>query len=1434
MDDSDYFQDYLRAVRYTNNGMYLVTASGHKGPGRLIIFNAEAMEPIQSYKLKGKVNPQGIQVGVLRDTLRHSSAHQRAGAAKDKSVFLVANLEGGDVKEVTRATVFNTLNSSSTEPMVPLHAVHRTGIKSVVFSQSGSVIACGSEGGSVSIFNVNSHEMVKKYSVGMPNGCAPVVAMHFVANEERLIVACSGSSGGFLRLVDLYPRVTLQDIKVAFYAAENMPVLQNVGRHTFVNAERRVELLHYAMKVETYVVASRRTTNRKSSGGRRGKNSFGAPFGQSWSFTDNLKRDLLSDINGELWAELAVAIGGPLNEDTLHIVNVPSVSNHILLDNICSCNRIDVEEALSHATHATSAAVAFELRKASQQWADEALRVGVLPVVPRDPGLLQDDGKLPAPWVHDQVQASGFICGVPRISTLIVSSRGQVLVAGYPRIKGGPPLVLLPSQELITQLAGCHHAEVSEISGAQIALPPPARDKGGGAGAVHCATFSDDGSFFVCGTETGGVFMISVDDLEEPVWHKYVHKKAVFSIAYTATNDGRVASGGRDKLIVIFSAYDGQEIQRIPEDHQGWVNALAFLPQGDLVSGSQDRTVRVYQEGTNYAVKDFRRRIYTFLANGGVSSIAHAPFGRGYDGMVAVGMADGKVQFVDLSMHHHQPTFHEAYQTVEYDKMIGNEDFVLTKEMVARFPYVVYSANYDGTTLLHVAAGASETAGQEGRSMSTLLSILLNAKTPKFWLPIDHVGQDPLRIAASVKMDRTAVEILLTHAIRMKNEKGGSRLSPAFSTLNDNLLVNLITLSMHYPDLVAKFLDDYGVDKAELSFEKSEFERRHIHNILKNTGYRFQADEQLFFGPESSLLGMDSEGLVVGRKEKRMRAIDWPMELKRIHDGQFFKNRHADDFKSQHSPRMTLVPMFIGIPLVAGTLPRSVCERISPGVAHTPESCIRMSMLHSFVMANDPSLFGSQIMRTVVQYKWETFAKREFYAEFLAHVLFVFLFTWMSILDANDRDWTAPMNSWDIFSGCAASFVIIYCARQLVSELRQARRLRQGREQSVWSLLFRYGSDSWNIIQTASYTLSIAAASMHLASGMNPHAHERLWNAKDLTGAVAGFLNWSSILYYLRPLQMFRGLVRTISLVIWRSLKFVAIYLIVLAGATNCMFLLYRNFKCTTNVDAMSCGTYPNRDCNETGGFVYSDRAYNWVEYGDSAPVILNEDGGIPPSCDTLYFSPDRTFWSTFFHTITVYVMGDIEQFVAQQDSYDEQHGVYSAMSVITRIIFLIFLFTLNIFMLNLMINLMDDILAQIHMEEGNAFNAERARVISEIEMRLPVDFVRKKEEFFPRWLHSLTMKRDNSNSTRWGGGVKAIQESNTELYKQFSRQVTESTDESRRVAKALNQKLDGVEGDLRRLTRLLEHMQSEQSVFSGRTSRSQRPSIRVSASGPT
>ncbi len=66
------------------------------------------------------------------------------------------------------------------------------------------------------------------------------------------------------------------------------------------------------------------------------------------------------------------------------------------------------------------------------------------------------------------------------------------------------------------------------------------------------------------------------------------------------------------------------------------------------------------------------------------------------------------------------------------------------------------------------------------------------------------------------------------------------------------------------------------------------------------------------------------------------------------------------------------------------------------------------------------------------------------------------------------------------------------------------------------------------------------------------------------------------------------------------------------------------------------------------------------------------------------------------------------------------------------------------------MINLMDDFMAQIHQEEGDAFPYEKARIISELELSMtPADLANKR--FFPSWLHVLAPK--NALQNRGGDG---------------------------------------------------------------------------------
>lgn len=82
----------------------------------------------------------------------------------------------------------------------------------------------------------------------------------------------------------------------------------------------------------------------------------------------------------------------------------------------------------------------------------------------------------------------------------------------------------------------------------------------------------------------------------------------------------------------------------------------------------------------------------------------------------------------------------------------------------------------------------------------------------------------------------------------------------------------------------------------------------------------------------------------------------------------------------------------------------------------------------------------------------------------------------------------------------------------------------------------------------------------------------------------------------------------------------------------------------------------------------------------------------------------------------------------------------------------------INVFMLNLMINLMDDFMTRINDEEGDAFPFEKAKIIAELELMMPAEYL-DNPDFFPKWVHLLKAKGEGRGEDvdEWQGTVQAI-----------------------------------------------------------------------------
>lgn len=261
--------------------------------------------------------------------------------------------------------------------------------------------------------------------------------------------------------------------------------------------------------------------------------------------------------------------------------------------------------------------------------------------------------------------------------------------------------------------------------------------------------------------------------------------------------------------------------------------------------------------------------------------------------------------------------------------------FLFGVGLVARYPTVSVTPDLrSGETILHFAVRQYH---------SVLLQALLSSKTLPFWLPMNSHGEDVLDVAL---LDKAVVQMILDHALHMKKD---DMLSPSFSSLGNKLLINLMKLSQHYPEVVAHFLQRFGIDEVRQAEDLNVHEHTRT-KLEKQLRYTYHHEEGLYFGPHNDTL--EREGLVNGSMNSVPDAKFWPFQLLRFGKKYTFSS-------SISGGRLTLMPRVISIPMIAAGVPKeSVKELHTSGKPVVARNSFSYSALHYFLKADSPMLFG--------------------------------------------------------------------------------------------------------------------------------------------------------------------------------------------------------------------------------------------------------------------------------------------------------------------------------------------------------------------------------------------------------------------------------------------------------------------------------------------
>ncbi|EDQ85533.1 uncharacterized protein MONBRDRAFT_29209 [Monosiga brevicollis MX1] len=754
------------------------------------------------------------------------------------------------------------------------------------------------------------------------------------------------------------------------------------------------------------------------------------------------------------------------------------------------------------------------------------------------------------------------------------------------------------------------------------------------------------------GTKSGNVFMLDLDQ-SSVRWVEPCHEKEVFNVAASRCNR-LLASASRDKTVCIINSTTGEILYNLDGHHHDHIRSVAFNANNDLAAGGADGLISIY---CMFAIACFKKPVIKAPVNAttvlGVSKFDTVMLMVKLGRLLVVGSSSGTLSLMDLSLIRQMPMGHEAQMELLADRKQGG--LYRTISMVELYPLIVNTRSYHGRSLLHKAVEAED---------MTLLRLLLAANIPSLWLALDDHGEDVLSIAAR-KHSYPAIKMIFQAIITAKHQRRLARLP----NLHDHGLRNIIMIAREFPGLVAKFLQDFGLD--ETLDERGDVLVLHLDFVTEAPDNLIVGSQQRL--PPHSWVKMKKAKQIVTQRNSIGSATAEPHRESRAGSRRIHSTLSVKSHELKNAPLFTAA--YVGFPEAAGLLIRRPSKSVFQPwhrSDHGDRDDVRESLLHHLLHCRDARLFGNTIMRKVLDFKWNSYARRLFFYELLLFMVYLALFQAFAVLMSElrrdyDQVYTTPRG---IAAGALSLLSCIFAGRQAFRERRQI------------------------AVAASAALLTVVSTILYLTKYERTH---------DVV-AVCIFLLWMQVLYFLRAFAATGALVRIVFRVLGRSMPFLFLLLLMMVAVTSA----------------------------------------SYVFFGDEVEP--------PGDGDTMQFDSSTSYSNAILNSYSIFVLSEMELFFAQL------HDASTHNDVLVKLFFLVVSVLITVFMLNLLIGLMSEYMAQVHQEEGDAYPYELATIIAELELSMPQEVVAGNRSFFPRWLHSLVPKNDDHmDDGRGNGGTGAI-----------------------------------------------------------------------------